>query len=71
MKTKIREYIEQFFEKFEYPYEARTSLLMALDTVWCEELEALIRIYDKNLKIDYPIFAEKMKEISEPLEVAV
>ena len=65
MKTEIKRYLTAFFERFDYPHEARVSLLAALDKAWCEELEELIRIYDKQLKVDYKAFVEQMKAVSQ------
>jgi hypothetical protein len=64
MKYRLKTYLTAFFEKVEYPQEARESLLVAFDKIWCDDLKTMIESYAENMQIDYDAFIGRMEEIS-------
>ena len=64
----MREYLESFMTEFEYPQDATFELLTAYDklNLSChKELCGMIAQYNVDNKLEYEIFEENIKQISE------
>ena len=71
----MRQFVEAFFQEFDYPADARKQLLAALDAVYADKtrarFEALLARYEENMNCDYPQILADMEVISAEAGISV
>ncbi len=69
--TKAAAYVKAFLKDYEYPLEARETLLAAVETLYHraeEEMQAILGAYRRNRYTDFQVLLERMREISKKTE---